>query len=91
MKYISNFPFLNAFFGSLTFSFSVTCLNGKGNASGYFFLSYYSCFNTIELHILNNVFQVNDLKMVDEPMDEGEPVFCRVSTHVHLVNIICSI
>ena len=31
---------------------------------------------------MNNIFQVNGLKMVDEPMEEGEADSCQVSTHI---------
>lgn len=56
-----------------------------------FFLCYYSSFDSTELHFLKTVLQVNDPRMVEEPMEEGEPAPGQVSTQVNLVNIICSI
>lgn len=52
------------------------------------FSSYYSCTSTCELQFLNNIFQVNGLKMVDEPMEEGEADSCQVSTGVNLLSYI---
>lgn len=40
------------------------------------------------LMFLNNILQVNHLKMVDEPMEEGEAGSCQVSTHVNLLTYI---
>lgn len=37
---------------------------------------------------MNNIFQVNGLNMVDEPMEEGEADSCQVSTHVNLLSKI---
>lgn len=48
------------------------------------FVIYYSCLNTPELQLLNSFFQVNVLKMVDEPMDEGQADSWLVSTQVNL-------
>nr|XP_012594118.1 ribosomal protein S6 kinase alpha-6 isoform X6 [Microcebus murinus] len=43
----------------------------------FFFFKLLLCFNTPEFQFLNNVFQVNGLKMIDEPMEEGEADSCH--------------
>lgn len=42
----------------------------------------------LELKFSNNILQVNHLKMLDEPMEEGEADSCQVSTHVNLLSYI---
>lgn len=58
-----------------------------GNAWASIIPSSYPCYSNPELQFLNNIFQVDGVQIVDEPMEE-EADSCQVST---FINRLCCI